>query len=84
MIGLKFKLNEEKRDATSLGYKTICIVNEYLYRKRKIKNTENEEFTYYDYALEAIGYDEEMEPVFLDLNKEEFLDEIAYENYILT
>jgi len=49
MKGLKFKLNQDKKDQTNFGYDLIEIVGQKLHRSTTIHDTK-----YYEYMLQCI------------------------------
>ena len=77
MKGLKFKLNQGKKDITSIGYDTIHIIDKCVFRVFDRKTREGDLFHVYEYMLDIIGYDEEGNPHFFQSDEEEIIDEIV-------
>lgn len=83
MKGLKFKLAENKREMTNIGYEVIVVVDRVLFRAREEK-TEEGKITVYEYLIDLIGYDDKGKPTFFQNDEEELMEEIAYGNYELS
>jgi hypothetical protein len=84
MKGLIFKLNEDKKMQSSLGYDRIHVIDKYLFRKRLVNHDkDNECVRYYDYILDVIGTNDRGNRRFFQLIEDELQDEISYDIYQL-
>lgn len=80
MKGLTFKLNQDKKMQTSLGYDKIQVIDRYIFRQRmEVNPSESCKLCkYYDYMLDVIGTNEKGNRMFFQLMEDELQDEIAY------
>jgi hypothetical protein len=80
MKGLTFKLNEDKKMQSCLGYETIQVIDRCIFRERTEKK-ENEVITYYDYILDVIGSNDRGNRMYFQLIEDELQDELDYDIY---